>query len=178
MTEQVGAPPPEIVIDEGLSLKPVALEDSEEMFALINADRAHLSRFGDDTASKYPTLESMRERNSTQSPNEKRFGIRDHGKLVGFIKVTYRGEPGWEVGYWLGAEHTGHGYMTRAVTALTNYAFTNLGAKRVFATVHADNGASNGVLIRTGFHLEGPNPDKPTDVIFARNKPQVTVTQP
>lgn len=176
MTEQVGTPPQEIVIEGELSLKPVTLEDSEEMFALIDANRAHLSQYGDDTASKYPTLESMRERNSSQSPNEKRFGIRDHGKLVGFIKVTDRGEPGWEVGYWLGAKHTGHGYMTRAVTALTTYAFTSLGAQRVFATVHADNGSSSRILIRTGFGLEGPNPKQPTDVIFARNKPQETTT--
>ena len=173
MTEQVSTTPQEIEVGNGTVLKSVTVEDSEEMFALIDADRDYFSQYGDDTADKYKTLEDMQRRNANQSPNERRFVIRDRGTLVGFVKVTDKGELGWELGYWTGKKFAGRGYMSKAAEALTDWAFYHLGTERVFATVHRENAASVRVLQKIGYNLEGTNPKKPTDVIYARTKPRM-----
>src|SRR3954462_3571149 len=49
----------------------------------------------------------------------------------------------------------GRGMATRAVGQLTTWIF-DLGARRVFVTVVADNNASIAVAQRAGFLLEGP----------------------
>ena len=172
MTTEVPQNPPEnkepntIPVEGDILLRRIVPEDSEAIFALIDRNRDHLSQFVDETAKKYPTLESVRKRNAIQSPDERRFGIWDENKFVGFVKVTKRGEDGWEVGYWLGGEHTGKGYMTKAVSALTRYAADHLGARRVFAKVVQGNKASIRVLERAGYRRKGINPEDPGEFIF------------
>jgi len=39
--------------------------------------------------------------------------------------------PRFEIGYWLRTSYVGHGYMTEAVEAITQFAFETLHAKRV-----------------------------------------------
>ncbi len=54
--------PIEIASSDGeVVLRQFTLEDAEEIFKLIDGNREHLSQFGDDTAGKYPTLDSVRE---------------------------------------------------------------------------------------------------------------------
>lgn len=171
MTEAVGHAPQEIVIDAGLSLTPVMPEDSERMFEIINGNRDHFSQFEDNTFTKYPTLEAMQERNAHQAPDERRFVIRHDGDIVGFVKLTDQGEPGWEIGYWMDPAKEGHGYMTRGARALTDYGFARLGARRVFANIVAENFRSRAVVERLGYKYEGRNPKKPTEVVYAKTTP-------
>jgi RimJ/RimL family protein N-acetyltransferase len=56
-----------------------------------------------------------------------------------------------EVGYWLRADATGHGYATEATAALIDMAFTRLSARRVAICHDPDNPASAGVPRRLGF---------------------------
>lgn len=166
MTELAGTNPDVLLLPgTGAILRRISPEHSEEMFELIDRNRPHLSQFGDETAAKYPTLESVRERNENQDPNEKRFGIWDSDALVGFVKVTKK-DRGWEVGYWMGEEYTGKGYMTMAVRRITDYAKAQLGAENVWATVHKDNKASQRVLEKAEFVSKGTNPDKETDFLY------------
>jgi len=71
------------------------------------------------------------------------------------------GIDGWspgdaaQIGYWLAPKLRGRGIATRAVVQLTTWIF-DLGARRVFVTVVADNNASIAVAQRAGFLLEGP----------------------
>lgn len=60
-----------------------------------------------------------------------------------------------EIGYWLGEPFWGRGIMTRAVSAVTEYAFTELRMVRVYARPLAFNAASARVLEKSGFRLEG-----------------------
>jgi len=141
----------EIEIEPGLSLRKVTPQDSEVMFVLIDKNTAHLSQFGDNTAEKYPTLESVRQRNTHEFPNEHRFGIWDQGIFVGFVKVTKGSSEMFEIGYWQGEEFCGKGYMTKAVIALTQYAVDSLGAKVLFGRVAKENAASIKVLERADY---------------------------
>jgi RimJ/RimL family protein N-acetyltransferase len=63
--------------------------------------------------------------------------------------------PRFEIGYWLRTGYTGQGYMTEAVTAIADFAFNTLGAKRVEIHCDANNVKSAAIPRRLGFTLEG-----------------------
>jgi RimJ/RimL family protein N-acetyltransferase len=60
-----------------------------------------------------------------------------------------------EIGYALGHEHWGQGYMSEALTILLDYAFGALGLRRLEADVDPRNSGSMRVLERLGFRHEG-----------------------
>ncbi len=59
------------------------------------------------------------------------------------------------LGYWIGAPHAGKGRMTRAVSAIVEFAFSKLRLHRVEAACIPDNAPSIAVLERNGFQREG-----------------------
>jgi RimJ/RimL family protein N-acetyltransferase len=63
--------------------------------------------------------------------------------------------PKFEIGYWIDTRHAGKGYITEAVAAITNFAFTELNAKRVEIRCDSKNNRSKAVAERLGFPLEG-----------------------
>ena len=60
-----------------------------------------------------------------------------------------------ELGYVLGRAHWGQGLMQEALTALISQAFGAYGMRRLEAEVNPDNAASNKLLRKLGFQLEG-----------------------
>ena len=73
--------------------------------------------------------------------------------LVGF-KGTPNENGEAEIGYGIGEEFQGHGFMSEAVQALVKWAFTHPQCTAVTATgVRADNYASQKVLKHAGFTL-------------------------
>ena len=148
--------PIEIQSSDGeVTLRQFSLEDAEELFALIDSSREHLSQHDDETASKYPDIESIRDSIKTPAnPQRLRFGIRNKdGVLVGSINLTPKKDDPvvGEVGYYLGASHTGHGYTTSALRALTDYAFDTLGYEKLFGQVAEANVPSIKVLQKVGY---------------------------
>jgi len=63
--------------------------------------------------------------------------------------------PSFEIGYWLHSRHTGQGYMTEAVLGICDFAFTRLGANRLFIRCDSENKRSAAVARRCGFTFEG-----------------------
>lgn len=59
------------------------------------------------------------------------------------------------LGYWLGAPHVGHGYMSDAVAAVIGFARDGLRLHRIEAACMPGNSASMRVLDRAGFTREG-----------------------
>lgn len=59
------------------------------------------------------------------------------------------------LGYWMGAEFAGQGYMSAAVRSSLPFAFTTLGLHRVEAACIPDNHRSISLLQRIGFQREG-----------------------
>ena len=57
--------------------------------------------------------------------------------------------------FWIGREFARMGYMTEAVTAFVNHAFTKLDLGRLEAACLPENKASRGLLEKTGFRKEG-----------------------
>jgi [ribosomal protein S5]-alanine N-acetyltransferase len=59
------------------------------------------------------------------------------------------------LGYWIGAPHARHGYMTAAVKAILPFAFVALRLHRLEAACIPTNAASVGLLEKCGFTREG-----------------------
>lgn len=63
--------------------------------------------------------------------------------------------PSIETGYWLRQSCLNNGYMTEAINAITQYAFKQLGVKRLSITCDINNIRSKKLSERLGFSLEG-----------------------
>src|SRR5690625_199905 len=64
------------------------------------------------------------------------------------VKIAY-------IGYWLDIEHQGKGIMTRAVRALTDYAFEEFDLNRVDIRAAVGNVKSRAIPERLGYKKEG-----------------------
>jgi len=113
---------------------------------------------------------------------------RQSGRLLGSVGLhrTDWALPATEVGYWLRSSATGQGFAAEAVAALTDWAFTGLGAVRVALVTDALNTGSRAVATRCGFHLEGvlqhhqrgPQGELRDTCLYARLAPQAPATGP
>ena len=59
------------------------------------------------------------------------------------------------IGYWLGKEHTGKGFMKEAILTIIDFSFTTLNISRLEAATLPENQSSRGLLERVGFKYEG-----------------------
>ena len=62
--------------------------------------------------------------------------------------------PRFEIGYWVRTSCAGRGYITEAVIGIANFAFEQLGARRVEIRCDALNEPSAAVARRAGFEYE------------------------
>ena len=83
-------------------------------------------------------------------------GIASRPALIGVIELRPAADPGIaDVGYWLGVEFWRHGYMTEALRRVLRHAFGDLKLASVTAEVFVENARSVGVLVKSGFEVEG-----------------------
>ncbi|MCG7497851.1 GNAT family N-acetyltransferase [Vibrio sp. Of7-15] len=60
-----------------------------------------------------------------------------------------------EIGYWLSENHQGNGIVSRAVSKLIDFAFSEMGLEKVQISAAVDNQPSRNVCERLGMQLEG-----------------------
>lgn len=79
------------------------------------------------------------------------------GQLVGAsgLHRIIWATPKAEVGYWCRTSQVGNGFISEAVSALTDYAFTHMGVVRVEIITDEENSESRRVAERCDFKLEG-----------------------
>jgi ribosomal-protein-alanine N-acetyltransferase len=86
-----------------------------------------------------------------------RWGVEREGELIGTCgfhnlnKGARRGELGYELGY----EYWGRGYMRKALRPVLDYGFNIMRFERIEAFLNVDNDRSAGLLKKLGFKLEG-----------------------
>jgi len=83
--------------------------------------------------------------------------LKETGEFVGssgFHDIDWT-IPKFQIGYWLATELEGNGYMTEAVMRIGQFAFEELGARRVEIKCDEENIKSRSVAERAGFELEG-----------------------
>jgi [ribosomal protein S5]-alanine N-acetyltransferase len=84
--------------------------------------------------------------------------LRGGGELAGGITLGHikRGvAQSGVIGYWMGEQFAGHGYMSEAVDVIKRHAFGPLALHRVEAACIPDNERSVRLLKKAGFELEG-----------------------
>lgn len=63
--------------------------------------------------------------------------------------------PKFEIGWWGRSRYTGRGLITEAVTAILEFGFAHLRARRIYALPDEENHASWRICDRSGMSLEG-----------------------
>jgi len=97
--------------------------------------------------------------NICQNENPKtNFVIEFNGEFTGVIGLALQSDVyklSAEIGYWIGEPFWGKGIATRAVGMMVDYGFTRLGLVRIFSGVFDYNKASQRVMEKSEFQLEG-----------------------
>ena len=86
------------------------------------------------------------------------FAITLDDKVIGSIGVFRQENIHYrtaEMGYYIGEKYWGNGYMTEAVSQVSDYVFEHTDIIRIFAEPFAYNTASCRVLEKAGFSCEG-----------------------
>lgn len=81
--------------------------------------------------------------------------LKNGGRLIGNLYLSKGDFDTWELGYALHRGFQRQGYATEAARALLDYAFSQLGARRITAMCSDRNTASRGLLERLGMRREG-----------------------
>ncbi|HKP20929.1 MAG TPA: GNAT family protein [Thermoleophilaceae bacterium] len=148
-----------IQLSDHALLRPLEESDAEEVFALVEANRDHLSPWLPWAADQ----DFERTRNFLRTTAEKRdrgeafdCAIVLDGRIVGCagFPVIEHALVG-TIGYWLAKEHEGRGLVTRAIGALIDHGFGELGLHRLEIRAAASNARSRAIPERLGFQLEG-----------------------
>jgi RimJ/RimL family protein N-acetyltransferase len=74
---------------------------------------------------------------------------------IGLVKQTDIYKLTAEVGYWIGEPYWGLGIATQSVCLIVDYGFNQLGLIRIHSGIFDFNKASQRVLEKAGFKLEG-----------------------
>jgi RimJ/RimL family protein N-acetyltransferase len=89
---------------------------------------------------------------------ERAFAVQHIGEAIGGLGFQVGvdiGRVSAEMGYWISEAYWGRGFATRAVSAVSEWAFAEYKLTRVFALVFAHNAPSIRVLEKAGFQCEG-----------------------
>jgi RimJ/RimL family protein N-acetyltransferase len=162
------------IFGDGVVMRPLRVEDATAYFSFIDFDRDHHLQFHDDTATKYPDVESVVDSiENPIDPYKLRFGIWVDNNLVGSINLAPpNGLELPEVGYQIGKQYTGNGYAAKALAAVTDFGFSTLGYNKIEAIAAEENIASRKTLEKCGYeeeylsggYEESTDPDEPSEV--------------
>ena len=146
---------------EGLELRPFEEAEAEELFALVDANRAYLRQWLpwlDANTQVEHSRDFIRATRKQQADrNGFTCGIRWRGRLVGVVGVHAIDWPNRKtsLGYWVAEPDQGRGLVTRACAALLPYLFEELGLNCVEIGCAVGNTRSNAIPARLGFKQEG-----------------------
>lgn len=143
-----------------LTLRPFTLDDAPEVQRLAG-DKAVAEP---TSAIPHPYLDGMAEswikthRKYYSDGKQAIFAITlgSTGELLGTVSLTdiSRAHRRAELGYWLGRDFWGQGYMTEAARAIIGYGFSAFGLNRIHARCLRRNPASARVLEKIGMQRE------------------------
>jgi ribosomal-protein-serine acetyltransferase len=158
--------PPATVTVGGLVLERWRSVDHERLFAAISENIEHLrpwmafaAHHGRDSVARFlAASEAGWERGERfeYAIGDRQAAVLGSAGLIGRI-----GPGGLEIGYWIGARHTGRGTATLAVAALTEVALELSAVDHVEILHEVANSASGGIPARLGFRNLGNVPGPP-----------------
>jgi ribosomal-protein-alanine N-acetyltransferase len=146
------------IIFEGVKLRPWSVKDADRLAVIANN-----KNISDHLRDGFPFPYSLSDANSWLNSvipinNPPRFfAILSEKYLVGSIGIVTKEDiyrKNVEIGYFLAEEYWGRGIITKAVKAVTAYAFSAFEIERVYAEPYADNPGSRKALEKAGFTCE------------------------
>lgn len=150
---------------ERLSMRPPQMRDFEQWAKLRRESQAFLSPWEPQWSRDHLSSRSYRnrviwaERAIRQGEAYPLFLFRQKdGQIVGGVTLSnIRRQPAQAgtLGYWVGEAYAMQGYMTEALEAVREHAFSALELSRLEAACLPDNVASRRLLERCGFKYEG-----------------------
>jgi len=152
-------------VDDEIELRLLEERHAEEIFAVVDANRAHLRQWlpwVDEEVSANEVkdyIKTMRERFAAFTGLA--MGIWQHQSgesrivgAIGLVNIDLRNS--WaEIGYWIDAHAQGRGIVTRSCQALIDYTFDDLKLNRIVIRCAEGNSKSRAIPERLGFKLEG-----------------------
>ena len=153
-------------VEDGLNLLQATLDDAEELFAVVDANREHLREWLPWLDSTLSVEDERSAIKSTLEDYEKRDGvfyaIRLNSELIGTMSLNW---IDWEnracgVGYWLSKNQTGNGFVTKSCIRLIEHCFDDLGLHRFVLEAATDNFSSRAIAEKLGMRLEGITKDR------------------
>jgi ribosomal-protein-serine acetyltransferase len=149
-----------IAVDDEVALRLTAESDATRLYVLIEQDRERLGAWlpwADSQTEEATRAFILNRRHAFADMSSVLFTIVYMGHVAGCIELSLqRSSDGvGTIGYWLGAAYEGHGVMTRACRALVDFAFGELGLRRLELLAATENRRSRAIPERLGFTLEG-----------------------
>jgi ribosomal-protein-serine acetyltransferase len=148
-------------VDDGLDLRLIEERHAEEYFQLTEQNRDYLRQWLSyiDAHKSVEDIRKCLRGNLVGFANGTRLnpGIWFEGKLVGiagYDRIDFS-DRNADLSYWLTARLQGKGIVTRCCRALLDYAFGELGLKRVEVRCASENKKSRAIPERLGFKEEG-----------------------
>jgi ribosomal-protein-serine acetyltransferase len=145
-------------LGDGAILRRLVLNDLEDLWAVVERERERIGAWMPWVALT-PTIDDERTWLESVCANERSLegsGVFVDGRYVGAVGLM----PGpygitAEIGYFIDAEHEGRGLVTRAVQALVDIGFGEMGVNRIVIRSGVDNARSRAIPERLGFVFEG-----------------------
>jgi ribosomal-protein-serine acetyltransferase len=151
----------EVDLGVGRALRPLDDADAEELFALIDANRAHLAHWMPFVGQTRGAADSLAFVRAARRQYEENRGMQlalVQGEQIigvaGFHAIDWA-RRSTSIGYWLAADRQGAGTMTTAVSALLDHAFDRWELTRVEIRAGVANRRSRAIPERLGFREEG-----------------------
>ena len=145
-----------------VTMRELCRSDAGEIFSVIDAERGYLGRWLPFVQFTRTAADSQRYVDSVLDAayREAVFTLRERELLIGLIgfKDTDPYARSTEIGYWLASKYQGRGIVTKSVTALCQYAFSELNLQYIDLLVAVSNDKSSNVAKRCGFKLMGIEP--------------------
>jgi [ribosomal protein S5]-alanine N-acetyltransferase len=143
---------------EGIVLRPWSIGDTGQLAVIAN-NKKLADNLRDGFPFPYSKLDAEKWLNMILPANfpPMFFAITSDEQLVGSIGIVSKTDiyrKNFEIGYFLDEKHWGKGLATKAIKAVSSYAFSNFDIVRIYAEPFSDNTASRKALEKAGFTLE------------------------
>jgi RimJ/RimL family protein N-acetyltransferase len=174
MTEFDRQSNPEISAGENLSLRLLTEQDAHVFYQLAASNADALEKA--DIYVPLDVEDAASKATHPMPPGRLDFGIRADGQLIGEIDLVRQIPQRAELIYWIDKNHRGRGYASRAVKALTEHAFSDLGVETLRAWVAGENKLSQKTLETAGFNHVDTN-QKTGSFGYELRRDEVSATQ-
>jgi RimJ/RimL family protein N-acetyltransferase len=149
---------------DNMILRPFRDEDSLEFYHLIQRNRARLEKYFPVTVRSNETLESTRkyiyERIYLAEKREFISFIllpKGSSSVLGlvFLKNIDWSIPKSEIGFFIDKDQEGKGMISKSVSEIVKYSFSELKLNKIFMRIGEDNPGSKRIAEKSGFKFEG-----------------------